>query len=94
MSADVLARTSGGTLYLYAGTGNSASPFKARKSIGTGWKRYTRLAAPGDINGDGRADLLAANSAGELSSYYSKGTGQFTAKVKLGTGWNTYRELH
>ncbi|WP_434595487.1 FG-GAP-like repeat-containing protein [Streptomyces sp. A5-4] len=92
--ADVLARTSGGTLYLYAGTGNSSSPFKARKSIGTGWKQYTKLAAPGDINGDGRADLLAANSAGELFSYTSKGTGQFAAKVKLGTGWNTYRELH
>ncbi|MEN8653727.1 VCBS repeat-containing protein [Streptomyces sp. 21So2-11] len=92
--ADVLARTSGGTLYLYAGTGKSSSPFKARKSIGAGWKQYTKLAAPGDINGDGRADLLAANSAGELFSYTSKGTGQFTAKAKLGTGWNTYRELH
>lgn len=91
---DVLARTSGGTLYLYAGTGKSSAPFKARKSIGTGWKQYTKLAAPGDINGDGRGDLLAANSAGELFSYYSKGTGQFTAKVKLGNGWNTYRELH
>ncbi|MET9513264.1 VCBS repeat-containing protein [Streptomyces flavidovirens] len=92
--ADLLARTPGGTLYLYAGTGNSSAAFKARTKIGTGWNQYTKLAAPGDINGDGRADLLAANSAGELFRYHAKGTGQFATKAKVGNGWGTYRDLY
>ncbi|WP_240529634.1 trypsin-like serine protease [Streptomyces mangrovisoli] len=39
--ADFLARTPGGTLYLYAGTGKATSDiFSARKSLGTGYQQY------------------------------------------------------
>ncbi|MEV6958645.1 trypsin-like serine protease [Streptomyces sp. NPDC051207] len=39
--ADFLARTSGGTLYLYKGTGKATSEiFAARISLGTGFQRY------------------------------------------------------
>ncbi|MFF3325379.1 FG-GAP repeat domain-containing protein [Streptomyces sp. NPDC002889] len=92
--ADLLARATDGKLYLYAGTGVATAPFKPKKLIGSGWNVYNRFAAPGDLNGDGRADLLARNSAGELYRYEANGTGGFKAKAKIGSGWNTYRSLH
>nr|BFD87924.1 VCBS repeat-containing protein [Streptomyces sp. Xyl84] len=92
--ADILARTPSGTLYLYRGTGNSASPFASKVKIGTGWQQYNKLASPGDIDGDNRADLVAVNSKGELYRYSSTGQGQFKTRAKLGTGWNTYKNLY
>ncbi|MET9778215.1 VCBS repeat-containing protein [Streptomyces sp. NPDC006367] len=91
---DIVARTPDGQLYLYRGTGVSTSPFAGKVALGPGWQQYNKLASPGDIDGDGRADLLAANSAGELFRYTSYTDGRFKARVKLGTGWNTYRDLY
>lgn len=94
--ADLIARSSEG-LFLYAGTGKAATPFAAKAQVGgAGWGQYTQLAAPGDINGDGTADLLAANSAGEL--YFYAGTGKaatpFKERVKIGSGgWSQYADL-
>ncbi|MGW1883303.1 FG-GAP-like repeat-containing protein [Streptomyces sp. NPDC001970] len=92
--ADIVARDSGGNLYLYAGTGSATAPFKGRVKIGPGWNAYNKLQAPGDIDGDGRADLLATDSAGTLWRYSANGTGSFKARVKIGPGWNTYAGLH
>lgn len=94
--ADLIARSSSG-LYLYAGTGRASSPFAAKAGIGgAGWSQYKNIAAPGDLNGDGVADLLASNSAGEL--YFYAGTGKasapFKARAKIGSGgWNQYADL-
>ncbi|MFD7441029.1 FG-GAP repeat domain-containing protein [Streptomyces sp. NPDC059909] len=92
--ADIVARDAGGNLYLYAGTGSVTAPFKGRVKIGPGWNAYNKLQAPGDITGDGRADLLATDSTGNLWRYSANGTGGFSARVKIGPGWNTYTSLH
>ncbi|WP_317453813.1 VCBS repeat-containing protein [Streptomyces sp. CBMA152] len=92
--ADIVARTRDGRLYLYPGTGNSSAPFASRVYIGGGWDQFKNIAAPGDINGDGRADLVATNSRGEAFRYVSNGYGGFKSRVKLGDGWNTYRDLY
>ncbi|MFI7339016.1 FG-GAP repeat domain-containing protein [Streptomyces sp. NPDC050085] len=91
--ADIVARTTSGNLYLYKGTGDRNHPFSSRVKIGYGWT-YSQLDAPGDIDGDGRADLLAVNSKGELFRYSSNGTGGFKAKAKIGTGWNAYSHVY
>ncbi|MFE0683142.1 FG-GAP repeat domain-containing protein [Streptomyces sp. NPDC058961] len=90
---DLLARTPGGELYLYAGTGNAKAPFKGRVKIGTGWNMYSgkMLAAPGDLTGDGRSDILAVDSAGNLWRYDADGSGGLKGRVKIGYGWNTYK---
>ncbi|MGW8767248.1 FG-GAP repeat domain-containing protein [Streptomyces sp. NPDC055815] len=96
--ADIVARTPSGDLYLYAGTGTMTAPFKARVKVGSGWQAYSKLAAIGDVDGDGRGDLLAADRAGDLYRYSSTGgtpgPASFRARVRIGTGWNMYRELH
>lgn len=92
--SDIVARTAGGTLYLYAGTGIRTAPFKTRLKIGDGWQIYSKLAAVSDLNGDGKGDLLAADRSGVLYAYSGTGVGTFRARVKMGGGWNTYRGLY
>nr|WSW68784.1 FG-GAP-like repeat-containing protein [Streptomyces sp. NBC_00995] len=91
---DLLARSKSGYLYLYPGTGVASKPFKARLTIGGGWNTYKKLAAPGDINGDGKADLLGVDSKGDLYRYTSTGTGKFGARARVGGGWSTYVNLY
>jgi hypothetical protein len=94
--ADLIARNSSG-LYLYPGTGSASAPFTTKVKIGSSdWSQYTNIAAPGDIDGNGIADLLASNSAGQL--YFYSGTGRasapFKTKVKIGSsGWAQYADL-
>ncbi|WP_329086272.1 MULTISPECIES: FG-GAP-like repeat-containing protein [unclassified Streptosporangium] len=92
---DLLARTTTGTLYLYPGTGSIVANqiLGTRVSAGTGWEAYTALVSTGDNNGDGKADLIARDSAGAL--WLFKGTGvssaPFAARVQIGTsGWNAF----
>ncbi|MFD0430863.1 hypothetical protein ACFQ60_36845 [Streptomyces zhihengii] len=43
-NTDLVARSTGGALYLYKGTGMAASPFKPKVLIGTsGWNTYRLL---------------------------------------------------
>jgi hypothetical protein len=90
--ADLLARDSSGTLWLYRGTGNPAAPYLARTKAGTGWQGYTKIIGVGDITGDGKADIVARDSKGVL--YVHPGTGSATApygaRLTIGSGWNQY----
>ncbi|MDT9692140.1 VCBS repeat-containing protein [Streptomyces sp. P9(2023)] len=91
--ADVVARTSGGDLYLHPGTGVAATPFKARVKIGSGWNTYRQLVAPGDLNADGKGDLLGVDSAGDLYRYLNTSPNKFTARTKIGYGFNIYNAM-
>lgn len=91
---DLLAVTSSGTLYLYAGNGSGTS-VAGRVKLGTGWQQYNALIGGGDITGDGRPDLLARDSSGALWRYAGTGSASapFSARVKIGTGWQQYKKL-
>ncbi|MEV6245838.1 VCBS repeat-containing protein [Streptomyces sp. NPDC051742] len=90
---DLVARTTAGDLYLYAGTGSATTPFKPRVKIGTGWQTYKQLAAPGDLNADGKADLLGVTSGGDLYRYLNTTPGKFTARTKIGYGYQAYNSM-
>ncbi|WP_234323144.1 FG-GAP repeat domain-containing protein [Streptomyces bikiniensis] len=91
--ADIVARTPGGDLYLYAGTGSATAPFKDRVRIGPGWQTYTRLVAPGDLNADGKADLLGVAADGTLYRYLNTTSGTFSARFAIGSGFGAYDSM-
>ncbi|MBT2441941.1 VCBS repeat-containing protein [Streptomyces sp. ISL-36] len=95
---DIVTRDSAGDLYLYRGTGSAPAPFGARVKIGSGWNTYGKVVAPGDLNSDGKADLLGVNSAGELYRYLGTGTGTgtgaFGPRVRIGTGFQIYNGMY
>ncbi|WP_031008778.1 FG-GAP repeat domain-containing protein [Streptomyces sp. NRRL F-5727] len=71
--ADIVARDRTGVLWLYKGTGDYKAPFAARTRIGGGWNAYDRLLSLGDDNQDGKVDLLARKTTGEVLSYAGTG---------------------
>ncbi|MFI2643360.1 FG-GAP-like repeat-containing protein [Streptomyces sp. NPDC018610] len=92
---DLIAReASTGKLWLYPGTSTGA--LGARKLIGTGgWNAMREISAVGDLTGDGRADLIAAEkSTGKLWLYPGTSTGALGARKLIGTGgWNGMNAL-
>ncbi|MFI1098722.1 FG-GAP repeat domain-containing protein [Streptomyces sp. NPDC020917] len=93
--ADIVARDKSGVLWLYKGTGNYKAPFSARTRIGSGWNTYNKILGLGDTNGDGRNDLIARDTKGNL--YLYPGTGKasapYGARQKIGYSWNSYNYL-
>ncbi|WP_406266169.1 FG-GAP-like repeat-containing protein [Actinacidiphila glaucinigra] len=78
-----------GKLWLYPGTGTGS--LGTRKLIGNGgWNSMGRLAAFGDLTGDGRSDLLAVEKAtGKLWLYPGTGSGGLGTRKLIGNGgWN------
>ncbi|MFE4619701.1 FG-GAP repeat domain-containing protein [Streptomyces sp. NPDC056747] len=94
---DLLARTPGGDLYLYPGTGKAATPFDTRVKIGGGWGSFKQLVAPGDLNADGKGDLISVNAAGELHRYLGTASthawNKFTQATKIGYGFQAYNTM-
>ncbi|MEU9166830.1 VCBS repeat-containing protein [Streptomyces sp. NPDC048420] len=83
---DLIARgASTGTVYLYKGT--STGKLSARVKLYDNWKGYKKIVGAGDLNGDGRGDLLAQDTSNTLYRYEGTGTGTFKARVKLFTNW-------
>ncbi|MEV7613981.1 VCBS repeat-containing protein [Streptomyces sp. NPDC089799] len=88
---DLLTRDNSGTLWLRAGNG-TGTWFGNPVKVGPGWNGYKAIVGGGDINGDGRADIVAQSGDGHL--YVYKGTGSasapFGARDWVGGGWNGY----
>ncbi|WP_424848097.1 FG-GAP-like repeat-containing protein [Streptomyces sp. SAI-129] len=79
-------------LYLYKGNGNGTiTGLGGRTEIGTGgWNGMNKVASPGDMNKDGKDDLVATEkSTGKLYLYKGDGSG-LTTRTEIGTGgWNS-----
>ncbi len=90
--ADVLARSTDGKLWLYPGNG-SAGGWQPRVEVGTGWNSMTAILAPGDFNGDKKADVLARDTNGNLWLYPGNGAGKWLPRVAVGSGWNSMTSI-
>ncbi|MEU9705966.1 FG-GAP-like repeat-containing protein [Streptomyces sp. NPDC047981] len=89
---DLIARQkTTGDMYFYPGTEDAR--LGARVKIGTNWKLYGKIVGAGDLNGDGRGDLLGMDASGVLWRYYGTANGGVTARVKVGAGWGVYNSL-
>jgi len=93
--ADVIGRVaSNGSLYLFPGNGNGGYDYAARTRIGTGWNSMSAIVSGQDFNSDGKVDIVAREkSTGYLWLYPGKGDGTLGARVKIGTGWNSLRDI-
>ncbi|MFE1289468.1 FG-GAP-like repeat-containing protein [Streptomyces sp. NPDC058751] len=92
---DVLVRYSSGSLRAYRpACGAAVTPSTAYTSLGTGWNQYDVLTSPGDVSGDGRADLIARQaSTGDVYLYKATSTGTLSARVKTASKWTGYKKV-
>ncbi|MER5308892.1 N-acetylmuramoyl-L-alanine amidase [Streptomyces sp. NPDC002773] len=92
---DLIAREKSGLLWLYQGTGVPATPFATRTRVGAGWQAYNAIVSTGDLSGDGKADLIARDTAGVLWSYTGTGkaTSPFATRVRVGSAWGGYNSI-
>jgi hypothetical protein len=87
---DLLGITDTGDLRLYRT--NSDLSFSSSR-VGGGWGTKD-LAAATDFNGDGNADIIAADRVtGDLGLWTGKGDGGFNSYRKIGHGWSNMAQL-
>ncbi|MFJ8107700.1 FG-GAP repeat domain-containing protein [Streptomyces sp. NPDC096132] len=91
---DLVGRTSAGALYVHPSSTTGTYPFGTRKLVSrTVFKSATALVAVGDVNGDGKADLVARTASGALWLHKGKGNGTFATAVKGATGLSSFNLL-
>ncbi|KKZ71024.1 hypothetical protein VO63_25850 [Streptomyces showdoensis] len=78
---DLLGIDTAGDLYLYRGTGTQGYYAKA-EDIGDRWNLYNALVAPGDVDGDGKADLIGRDTTGATWFYSGTGASPYYAPRK------------
>ncbi|MFJ5547214.1 FG-GAP repeat domain-containing protein [Streptomyces sp. NPDC093225] len=92
---DLLVRNSKGELRRYTpACGTTVTPKTANKLLGPGWNQYDVLTSPGDVTGDGRADLIARSAAtGALYRYSGTEAGLLASRVKLTGSYKGYKRI-
>ncbi|WP_051833724.1 FG-GAP-like repeat-containing protein [Streptomyces sp. NRRL S-646] len=93
---DVLVRFSSGALRAYRpGCGKALTTSTPYTTLSTsGWNQYNVLTSPGDITGDGRADLIARQaSTGDIYLYKATSSGKLSPRVKIFSKWSGHKKI-
>ena len=90
---DLLTIDAAGNLKAFNNSGAfTGSMFSSVSQVGSGWTKPLQLSAV-ELNGDGRADLLAVLSDGTLAAFRNagctNGVPAFDARVDVGGGWTS-----
>ncbi|MFI6336030.1 FG-GAP repeat domain-containing protein [Streptomyces sp. NPDC050535] len=89
---DLIAQDKADNLYRYTGKGNGT--FAARVKVFSDWGgSYDVVVGAGDLNKDGKADLVSRDTSGNVWRNYGNGAGSFGARTKIATGWGGYKSL-
>jgi hypothetical protein len=93
--ADLLDRRADGTAWVSVSRHVPDQPFAAPVRVATGWQSYDRIVA-GDLDANGRADLVARDTAGALWLIRADGRGELTLhpRQRIGiSGWQDFTLL-
>ena len=81
-----------GSVSLLAGA--SRVPVLGAVAIGTGWNDLRNASLTPDLNGDGKADVIAQDPAGDrLSIHLGNGQGGVAGVLYRGPGWNVMNRI-
>lgn len=73
---------------------SSRNPVSRGVAIGTGWNGLRNASLSRDLTGDGKADIVAQDRAGNrLRIYLGNGRGGFASVRHLGKGWNVMNRV-
>lgn len=88
---DTLVRDSAGALHRSTpDCGDVVTPASSSAQVGTGWNGFDGFSYSGDLDGDGRPDLIARQiSTGDLYMYAGTEAGKLTRVGRIGTGWKS-----
>ena len=92
----LFATSPSGAMWFYNNSGRLNHPYSSSAQVGTGgWQNYSALAS-GDVDGDGRADMVAVSPSGGLYLSLNSGTyPTFGSAVQIGwSGWNNFSRLY
>ncbi|MER7109413.1 FG-GAP-like repeat-containing protein [Streptomyces sp. NPDC000229] len=91
--ADLLARDAGGELWRHRSTGTGA--FHTRVLVFSDWGAgRDAIIGAGDIDGDGKNDLVSRDTNGKLLRNSGRGNGTFGPTVQIGSGWGARGTLY
>ncbi|MET9876534.1 VCBS repeat-containing protein [Actinacidiphila glaucinigra] len=89
---DLVVQDKANVLWRYDGDGKGH--LRPRVKLASSWgASYSVVVGPGDITGDGKADLIARDAGGVLWRHNGTGKGTFGGRTKIGTGWNGFKGL-
>ncbi|MEU0458969.1 VCBS repeat-containing protein, partial [Streptomyces sp. NPDC006129] len=89
---DLVAQDASNELWRYNGTGTAK--FASRTKVFDDWgAAYNVVVGVGDITRDGKADLVSRDTSGNLWRNSGNGSGSFSGRVKIATGWQGYKAL-
>ena len=91
---DLFTREAGtGRTRMYAGNGSGGFAGPGRVQ-GGGWQVMSEILVPGDMDGDGRTDVVTVNMrTGDLLLYPGNGSGWVAPGRVIGRGWNIFSTL-
>ncbi|SKF62356.1 Uncharacterised protein [Mycobacteroides abscessus subsp. abscessus] len=80
-----------GLLYRYnmTATGNISSV----NVVGHGWANFLYAVSPGDMNGDGRWDLVGVRSDGKMFFYANAAPGRWSSARQIDQNWDGIQTL-
>ncbi len=87
---DLLVRDGNGNMKAHLGMGQLHFGGRDTISLGAGWMMYRSILAPGDVNSDGKPDILGIDNDGKLWLYTTTGRGAINPRVQVGSGWGIY----
>ncbi|HEX6916920.1 MAG TPA: SpoIID/LytB domain-containing protein [Phycicoccus sp.] len=89
--SDVVGRDASAQTWLYPGNGRGG--WLSRRLLDGNLSNAREVLAPGDLDGDGRDDVLVVTSDGYLELRPTAADGTLGAPRRIGRGWSTYSEL-